>query len=402
MNPLLDNRSEGSPWAWFPVGIVLTLSVSLNLTSVVALQFEPSRYLPVLAAFLMVRFGGRVIAPLLALSLLALFRLSFSLSSFSTYVTLGPSTETALLTVFAALAFAGLPRSATGQPVARSPHVLWAALLILTVAVYTEAVYTFDPAPRVSIYWDVGACLAAIVLGAALGLPLTVRRFAERQTTPRLSLWFVFLIAGALLINIDLRGEHTVLRFGLAHAKPLLLVLCLVLPAMGAFRWTSLLTIVIGCYLAGIAGASISGTELGPIARDQISYELSKFTAVEIPSFAGRNLLVLIDAISLVFLGAIIAPFWQQLPIERLRDVRTTLGLALILSLQFIGLATRGEAIPSSRRSSWVGLRSLPVSYGAAKVWWRLRSSSSCAASWRLLPRTCQNRKHTCDLRPMT
>ena len=285
----------------------------------------------------MARFGGRAIGPLLVLSVFALFRLVHSFSQ-STRISLGFPAESAFLAVFAALAFSRGAVPTMTLPALRLPYGLWAALIILIVGVYTEAVYTFGVGDAVSVDWDLAACLAGIVLVAGLALPSVVRRLAAAAMTASLSLGFAIVAIGALLINVELKGEQTFLEFGLSRAEPLLLVLCFVLPAMGTVRWPSLIAILVFCYLTGTAVTSMSASGWAAIAQEQ-----EVINVFEI-GFGDRNWSVLIDGVCLVVLGAIIAPFWQQWPIERLRTPSTTLGLALILALQFVGLATTGHS----------------------------------------------------------
>src|SRR5688572_24308962 len=117
MNPQHSGGTGGgSPWAWFPVLALLSVSFSVRLDSFVAeggtIYLDPSYLLPILAGWLALRFGRRAIPVIVAGAPLAMFY--FSLSFFGElFVVVGAqfSLQSYVLSLVVCMAVAGLPNA---------------------------------------------------------------------------------------------------------------------------------------------------------------------------------------------------------------------------------------------------------------------------------------------------
>ena len=369
--------SRASPWAWVPLGILLSLSVGWFATRFLVLRLELPFFLPLLAGWLASRYGRRAFPPLFFLGLLSALRLSLPVTD-RISLDLGFPLWIFILSICTGVAFSqprlGLTASEILHP--RRKWLKWLAPLVLWFFVFTDWHPTWEMADELWVGTNVPLVLLVSFVAASAklsGIATGFRSIFPTESSKsgrRLLTGLVVLLALALVLLVRYRFEFYLrVSFGFDGGYALVFALAFLLSAWRVVDWR--LTVVFlllffasepAVVWAGEALESFFGGGPEMAAGGGSALRQITVTSAE-PRF---DIPGVVHAICAAFLGAALAPFWRQRVPEALRTRRTSLFLLMIPVVLFL-------ALPATDGLGRVGLALLGGVAFATGLIWRVR-----------------------------
>ncbi len=250
-------QTHGSPWAWLPLSLLLSISIVWLLTDTFTFRFAPDIFVVILAGWLASRFGPKIIGFMMALSLLSVFGLEAELSDRIVRMRFGISDAAFFLALCAAMAFSR-PALSTATSAVSSEKWRWLKWLLpiaLWIAIFADRGPYLGFGDNISIGINVGFALTAILLVtcadriAVAAIYRSLFLASGRRLHKIVMSLVVALIPLAFVLYADFELFDSVqANFGFRDSLAAMTVLAFALPAWGIVDWRIMIAILVVCF----------------------------------------------------------------------------------------------------------------------------------------------------------
>ncbi len=365
------NQKQTSPWAWFPMALLLSLSAYIAVTEIYSLLLELFLFLPILTGWLASRYGPRTIVLLLAIGVLSAVWFTADVG-YLLQLSFGAPPAIYVMSVLSAVAMSKPAFPAIGMPQfnRRWQWLKWLLPILLWLTVFLRHDLYVEFGDWLVLGSNVALVLLLLTLLASINVAALYSKFRatvladDAGSLKRSRAAAAIVIAAAFFffvsVVIDLRDfdSELVFSFGYDNVTGVVIVLAFGLVATGAVDWrvvTILLLLFFASdtlvyWLIDVASAGLPATPTSSGTASTTSEALEPveiiFEGSRIPS--GRIWFMPPDgihALSSVLLATALAPFWQSRDAAAIRTSRSTLFLFLALAVYLAGVAAGGMRV---------------------------------------------------------
>lgn len=337
-------QSGKSPWAWFPLVVLLSFSVHWAMAHRLGVELRPGMLLPILTGWLALRHGPRrMIGFMLALGVLGTLGSGLHISD-RISIDFGVSSWHYILALGTAFSLGRETLSRTLREIlhARWRWLRWLVLIALWFVAFLD--WDLQWALDGPIHVAVDPALIALygLLIFSVNWPASMPNVRVALGAPdsppgwlAISLFVLLCVAGLIYLKIGI--AFVSVWFGFRSGLPLLTAIAFLLTVTGTVDWRIVIAAILGFFAIDSLVSWFAQAQDAASTLERVGPTLGETL--------WRETRYLADAVGAVLLAAALSPFWRTLEPDVLANRRTRGFLLAILIVWLLGLAGGGHTV---------------------------------------------------------